>query len=177
MYLTYRRQEHEYLVHFILATSYADPSHLGWDPTMKPLADGHNFDITVQSDDGKCAVYRTLDMLSDAGAYMPLSRGTRVWKAVLVEDGKEVGSPVALKDAWVHPDGLSEGSKFQAVRSAEREAELNEFLDVCFLTVVTHGDVFLDQAREKRDCTIRYLRKATPSEPLDPAKSLKSTLR
>lgn len=147
-------QEHQHVVHFSLAAMYADPARLGWDPTMLPLRDGRNFDVTVRSDDGARAVYRTLDLISDTGAQVPFSRGTRVWKAVLLEDGKEHGEPVVLKDVWVQPEGLSEGAKINAVHSAERVPVLREFVDVSFLTVLTHGDVFLDDARELRDRTL-----------------------
>ena len=82
---------------------------------MTLLGDGRNFDITVHCQDGQSRVYRTLCLISDSGARELHGRGTRVWKAVLLEGGEECGAPVALKDVWVQAKGEPEGVILHAV--------------------------------------------------------------
>ncbi|KAJ3555204.1 hypothetical protein NM688_g2708 [Phlebia brevispora] len=152
--------DHEHVVHFFLSVLYAQPHQLGWDPTMVPLPDGCNYDITVRADAGPPQVYRTLSLLSDSGALEVNSRGTRVWKAVLVEDGRVVGSPVALKDCWADANRTCEGTVIDLVRTAvstsTRATEWSRLLHEAFLTVRHHGYVFLDDARESMDCTLLF---------------------
>ena len=91
-------KEHAPFVHLILSCLYARPEHLGWDPTMIPLSDGRNYDITVLSDDRGPRVYRTLSLLSGSVSNGLRSKGTRVWKVVLLEGGRPTGALIALKD-------------------------------------------------------------------------------
>ena len=120
---------------------------------MTLLSDGRNFDITVQCDDGQMQVYRTLDCISDSGARELHSRGTRVWRAVLVEEGKVRGEPVALKDVWIQSRGETEGVTLYAVYDATRIED--DCIEDAFPTVRAHGYVFLDEKREVRDCTLQ----------------------
>ena len=68
------------------------------------------YEISVRSTAGDVAVYRTIQSLDESGNSHLLGRGTRVWKAVRVQDGRDIGSPVALKDAWVEGSRQREGS-------------------------------------------------------------------
>lgn len=131
---------------------------------MTPLADGHNYDITIHSD-GESMVYRTLQLISDSGAKDVHSRGTRVWKAIAVVDGKETGEPVALKDCWVNSELTPEGEICELVQADAQKSDLDgrtvALLDTTFLTVCCHGHVFLDSGRKVLDC----VRSLTPQNP------------
>lgn len=139
-------------IHFFLAIMYAEPCDLGWDPTITPCGDGLRYNITVHSTDGTTKNYRTLKLISDSGARFIRGRGTRVWKATLVQDGEECGEPVILKDVWVDPDRRREGAILEDIRSVDR-ASFQDHVDLPFLTVICHGDVFLDTARTISDST------------------------
>ena len=67
---------------------------------MIPLDDGCNFDIVVTDKHGNVQMYRTSELLFDEGAQTLNSRGTRVWKARVLEEGLPCGRPVAVRDAW-----------------------------------------------------------------------------
>lgn len=124
---------------------------------MVPLADGRNFDITVRSTDGQTGLYRTLDIISASATKELHGRGTRVWRAVLLKDGKETGEPVALKDTWVDDEGQSEGAKILAIRNTERTTTVfPDFVDHSFLNVQLHGNVFLDDDQTVPDCTRNF---------------------
>lgn len=119
---------------------------------MIPLGDGRNFDITVRSDDGRVSIYRTLEVMSTSGSKALHGRGTRVWKAVPLLDGKADGDPVVLKDVWMDHGEQPEGAKIEAIRTAERKTEFDDFVDRLFLTVKQAGNVFvgdnLDRTRD-----------------------------
>lgn len=131
---------------------YAEPPDLGWDPTMIPSTDGQ-YDITVHPINGTTKTYRTLKLLSHSGAEDLRSKGTRVWRAILFEDGKEYGDPVILKDVWADSHRRYEGEILEDIRSASLPADLQRLIEFSFLTVVCHGDVFLDPQRTILDCT------------------------
>ncbi|KAJ3557298.1 hypothetical protein NM688_g1546 [Phlebia brevispora] len=141
-----------WLVHFCLSIAYAEPHHLGWDPTMRQTEDGR-YDISVYSSNGALVVYRTLELLSRSGVEALKGRGTRVWKAVRVDDGVESGTPMVLKDTWVDPDRESEGAVLEKLRNAERKPDLQRFVDRTFLSREWDGDVFLDRTCSVLDCT------------------------
>ncbi|KAJ3559365.1 hypothetical protein NM688_g393 [Phlebia brevispora] len=148
--------DHLYVIHFFLSLLYADPLELGWDPTMQSLSDGHNFDITIISEDGEARVYRTSALISDSSAQSVRSRATRVWKAIRLEDGEESGEPVALKDTWVEPEQQAEGTVIKAVRDAVSLGN-NNLADQVFPRVEWHGDVVLGDDRRILDCTRSFL--------------------
>ena len=118
---------------------------------MTPLSDGQ-FDITINTDDGQKRVYRTLELIADSSMHGVISRGTRVWKAVLLEEGQPKGDPVVLKDCWVEPGQDPEGALYEAVIRDERALGPDTLPDTQFLTVLCHGDVLID-ADHTLDCT------------------------
>lgn len=146
-------------IHLIVSCLNAMPEQIGQDLTMWPLSDGQNYDIKVQSSDGSSRTYRTLELLSKPSVANLRSKGSRVWKAVLLEHGQPVGAPVALKDVWVDPTLRPEGSAFEAVSRAAGAAELRTDR---FLSVVAHGDVVLNDTTKSIDCT-RSFTPLTPS--------------
>ena len=109
-----------------------------------------HYDIVVRSPNGTEEVYRTQQLLAGSGHYYPMSRGTRVWKAIKLESGKEVGTPVALKDAWVDVNRAREGATSASVLEYAVSDAHQTALHDSLLTVLTHGDVFVAGVR---DCT------------------------
>ena len=135
---------------------YAEPSALGFDPTMtsSQAPDGSvRYDISVPSPSGEVHVYRTTGVLYDGGFGALRGRGTRVWKARrLNEVGELVGAPVALKDSWVDWHREREGDISSRIResSASLEREDFELLNEMLLTILDHGDVLISG---RPDCT------------------------
>ncbi|CCL99699.1 uncharacterized protein FIBRA_01720 [Fibroporia radiculosa] len=144
--------DHRTLIHLALAFLNADPQEAGWDPTMKPVM-GRNgkpllggdckprFDITVHAKDGSEAIFRTTRLISFIGTASMQGRGTRVWEAKRLKDGRESGEPLVLKDCWVDADRLREGTTIRMIREADISEEGRKVLDDHILTVVCHGDV------------------------------------
>ncbi len=118
---------------------------------MTLLENNRGYDITVQPEGGPIRIYRTLELLSKQDVLM--GKGTRVWKVVEICDGKETGTPKALKDCWVEPKRTPEGVIYERMLadvSGSQESTTNP----PFLTVECHGDVYLDKdSREVLDCT------------------------
>ncbi|KAF7790468.1 hypothetical protein EIP86_001423 [Pleurotus ostreatoroseus] len=139
------------LICFVLCISYAKPDQIGRDSTMAPRTDDGKpqYDIQVRSSDGSCTLYRTLDVLSDSGAVRVVSRGTRVWKAVKIENGMPTGAPVALKDAWVDSSRHREGYIHSQVLQSNYLSKERPKFQRYFVTVQTHGDVFQGDEQDR----------------------------
>ena len=164
---------------------------LGFDPTMEAVSQSDDretqYDIVVRSRNGEERVYRTLGLLSNTGGSNLLCRGTRVWRAVPVENGRPTGDPVALKDSWVDASREREGLVNMRIREAAAELAqvplrtavsddarpgspfegsrspvgrtVHEAIASTLMTVITDGDVFVNGAT---DCT-----KSLPEEFID----------
>lgn len=141
------------MIHLFLSLLYAEPHELGWDLTMVMSHDGQQVDITVFSEHTSPIVYRTLELLSGSSTQGFGGRGTRVWKAVKLEDGHECGEPVALKDCWVDPACKPEAKNIEAIREATSTAEARSTIDRLLPDVVCHGDVFVDVGLKILDYT------------------------
>ncbi|OSX62315.1 hypothetical protein POSPLADRAFT_1143236 [Postia placenta MAD-698-R-SB12] len=144
-------EDHSMMVRFILAFAYAKPQDAGWDPTVKrvPGTKGPpRYDIIVRDKDGKETVYRTTRMISDVGANPIRSRGTRVWEARELRNDEEYGPAVVLRDSWIDADRQNEGDILETFRSAKTEPDDEELIDQGLLSVVCHGDVFVDTQRD-----------------------------
>lgn len=141
------------MIHFFLSLIYAEPHELGWDPTMTPLDDGINYDIRLDGFNGSTRTYRTLELMSGLGLSDVRRGGTRVWKAIQLEDGERHGEPVVLKDAWVDAGRTAEGFILESIRNTDRDPNIREYFDTSFPTPLFHGDVFLDLARTNLDYT------------------------
>ena len=131
---------------------YAEDHELGFDPTMKVVkaSDGTSqYEITVRDEAGDERLYRTIKVLSASGGRYLIGRGTRVWKAVEIVDGVEVGDPVALKDCWVDSHREREGTITARIRASPMNDEDKEQLHKVLITVLTHGDVFVDDACDR----------------------------
>lgn len=106
------------------------------------------YDILVRSETGEEQLYRTLELLHDQAAEYLLGRGTRVWKAMKIEHGEEVGEPVALKDAWVDHFREREGDIDTRIRNSVVHGSQSEALSLGLLTIVSHGDVLVAGAQD-----------------------------
>ncbi|KAF7790439.1 hypothetical protein EIP86_001394 [Pleurotus ostreatoroseus] len=148
----------EPMIHFFLALTYADPCQLGWDMSMTPLEDGRNFDIRIDSLDGTQCVYRTQKLLSCPGPFEFRGKGTRVWKAVLLDKGTPQGDPIILKDAWVDADRETEGAILDNIRAipVNTETHAPKYLEDAFPTTICHGYVFVDADKTHVD-SVRLL--------------------
>jgi hypothetical protein len=112
------------------------------------------------SEDGQTVpiVYRTEGILSDFAADALRGRGTRVFKArMLNPNTTEVeGDPVALKDVWVDHDRDSEGEirrKIEEEANDEDKPRIRQYL----MTVLHHGDVLVNYKRDHtRDLILRH---------------------
>lgn len=148
------------MVHFFLSVLHANPHQLGWDTSMRRLPD-ENFDIDIVSD-GQIRTYRTQDMLIDKA---PLGKGTRVWKAVRVEHGKETGPVVVLKDCWVSPKIPREGENIRRIREAiiahDGQSAARLLLDVEW-----DGDVLVNGDEATPDYTLPLQREAVVRDPV-----------
>lgn len=125
---------------------------------MTPLPDFYpHFDIIVRSKEGQTRTYRTVYYLRDTTTY-PDDRlrtsTTRVYRAIRVENGEEIGPPVDLKDTWVHPDCVREGDIIQRIREDALEAEDKELVEQYIPNVEFHGDVFIGDDEPALDCTL-----------------------
>ena len=109
------------------------------------------YDITVRSGRDGEHIYRTMDIVFDAGSDRLLSRGTRVWKAIRIQNGAPVGNPVVLKDAWVSTGRQREGDIDARIRRSAmtlHEDDHARLVDM-LLTVLAHGDVVVANAPDR----------------------------
>lgn len=151
-----RFQDHATVIHLFLALMYAKDHEVGWDPTICYARDRNGevllhdgvprLDITIHKDGEEPEVYRTTRIISDIAADSPLGKGTRVWEAMkLNANNEEVGHPVALKDSWIDHDRMREGDIQAQIRSEMATAKDKEDMDRLFLTVLAHGDVYIQE--------------------------------
>lgn len=143
-------QDHRPFVHFVLSIMYAGQSELGLDPSMTLINEGRQLDIAVHSENGGMRLYRTLGLLAERGPDALHGKGTRVWKAVQIVDGRETGGHIALKDAWVDAERPLEGMTFSQVLAACHSTDPTQHIDDSLVTVEDHGYVVTDGAL---DCT------------------------
>ncbi|KAI0699998.1 hypothetical protein BC835DRAFT_1329496 [Cytidiella melzeri] len=167
--------DHYTLAHFFLSQMYAKSHELGYDPTMKPAADKrpryrNQWDITVHyveegsaGDDGTevktgTATFRTIQVLSNVGAETIRSRGTRVWQARQIINGKEQPETVVIKDYWVDSDRMREATIWRNMLQDAPSDELREPLKRHLLTPLYSGDVVIGG---QIDNTLSLLRRGT----------------
>lgn len=114
------------------------------------------YDIEVPSRNGQHAIYRTRRLIFDAGSQRLRGRGTRVWEAVLLENGVESGDSVVLKDSWVDSALQREGDvleKFREQVTATADPQKKALLDQLFLTVLAHAEVSVERTGEHNGVT------------------------
>ncbi|KAJ3559785.1 hypothetical protein NM688_g130 [Phlebia brevispora] len=139
------------LFQFLLSVMFAEHHQVGYDPTITVIKwdeDDVQCEIAVQTIPGEEHRYRTLQPLSGQEQEYLIGRGTRVWKVIRIEDGHEVGEPVVLKEAWVDSHREREGFIQSRIRAAGASTEYAEALKKALVTVLCHGDVFVDGAQD-----------------------------
>ena len=135
------------LLSFLVRVLFAEEQDLGFDPTMtvyKTLDDGtRQYDISVRQTDGTCQIYRTKGILSDNGGVYLQGRGTRVWSAVRVEDGVEIGDVIALKDSWVDEYREREALLNARIQDSANSEDDRQRLGEMTVQVLSYGDVYV----------------------------------
>lgn len=136
-------QDHRPFVQFMLSIVYARQPELGLDPSMTLIDEGQQLDIAVHSEDGGTRLYRTLGLLAEREPDALYGKGTRVWKAVQIVDGRETGDHIALKDAWVAAEQPLEGTVFSQLFNACHSTDPSQQINNSLVTVEAHGDVLM----------------------------------
>ncbi|KAJ3552849.1 hypothetical protein NM688_g3933 [Phlebia brevispora] len=134
------------LFRILFSLMFANRPQIGFDPTMAPIhLDGGptQYELTVRAHSGEEHVYRTMELLSEPSTHDLRGRGTRVWKAIKVQNGQGIGEPVALKDAWIDSYREREGVIDSRIRASAISEAQKGVLEMCLLTVLCHGDVFV----------------------------------
>ena len=142
----------------VIALESASCTALGYDPTIERVGEVDSkavYHIKVPVDPKfilgdvpKFRLFKTEDLLSDAGAEAFRGRGMRVWKVREVVDGKPAGPPMVLKDSFINEDRPREGNTIMKIVGALPEGDKRR---LHFLTVVVHGDVVVDDRPDTTD--------------------------
>ncbi|GJE97385.1 hypothetical protein PsYK624_136020 [Phanerochaete sordida] len=153
-------KERYILVHFILSVMYADPADLGWDPTIVRHRCAYTgtfyYDITVHPEGKATEVYRTKQVLANIGAEAPLGRGTRVWRAVKLVDGRESDIVVAIKDSWIDSDRKREGDIDQMIKASAPAGSVHaKLFKKYMLRIECYGDVIVNNVKDETDALHR----------------------
>jgi Fungal protein kinase len=160
-------QDPQNLIKLFAAFAFADQTSLGFDPTIEKHEDGKQFIFSVRPTIEKCEDdkkqkqpitsvhpnnkpqprrFLTIKLINSYGAEPFRGRGTRVFKAIEIEqDGSEKGLPVVLKDIWVDNDLAREGAILAQLHS-EADSEDKQLVKKHFLNTECHGDVWTDDA-------------------------------
>ncbi|KAF8909743.1 hypothetical protein CPB84DRAFT_1765356 [Gymnopilus junonius] len=130
-------KEPKRFIHLVLSLSFADPTDLGYDPTVRLYKNIPESEFQYDIEFGG-STYRTLEILSSFQADTIRGRATRVFKARKVVNGKvnENGPFYVIKDIWMDDNRESEGKILENVlRTVPKEFHPH------FLNVIGHGNV------------------------------------
>ena len=150
------------MIRLFAAFAFADEAELGFDLGMKPVPDNPGqFDITVHPSDAEESprTFRTVELLSSFGAEPLRGRGTRVFKAIELDESENPkGQHVVLKDIWIDSDRMREGNILTELYEAAEENDKPLVLKY-FLTAIFHGDVrtISDSPDDTAKCIMRGL--------------------
>ena len=72
-----------------------------------------------------------------------------MWSAIRIENGREVGEPIALKDAWVDDYRAREGTICSEILTSALSDIGRRNLQSVMPTVLLHGDVFVAGAQDE----------------------------
>ena len=116
----------------------------------KTMDDGsHQYDVLLRLEDGTCETYRTRRLLSDGGGVHLHGRGTRVWEAVRLENGKETADIVALKDSWVDDYRDREVSLNSRIRETAASQSERDMLREMMVQINAQGDVYVSDKLDR----------------------------
>ncbi|GJE95074.1 hypothetical protein PsYK624_112530 [Phanerochaete sordida] len=180
--------EREVLVDFILRTTFAKRSEIGFDETitrlsgLSPVDQSVRYDIQVRDpkktpQEPLVKTYRTRRLISEVGALSPRGRGTRVWEVYELDgNGEELrklddkgnlvlADTLVVKETWSDVDRLSEGEIIDKIRSkAEAAGKLYDF-ETHFMDTSRFGDVYIDDGPDSRPDTTAGFRQSRLSAP------------
>ncbi|KAG2336207.1 hypothetical protein BDR05DRAFT_971181 [Suillus weaverae] len=117
---------------------------LGWDPTVRRIRDGKDFQYKFTIGD---EVFTTTREIATYGADSMVGRGTRVYEAT---DAK--GKKVAIKDSWRESNRLSEGEILEKIlASCAEKLQSEELADAKkhFVGIQLWEDVIIDDTRDE----------------------------
>ena len=124
---------------------------------VKQLDGRAQYDYTVEDADGRQITYRTSKLIAHSTSDDVGGKGTRIWKAVRLEDGQPCGAPLVLKDVWIHEELSREGQNLADIRLSDSSEPAQKLFDRTLLTVLHDGDVVIrpQSALDPpyRDCT------------------------
>ncbi|KAI3607815.1 other 1 protein kinase [Moniliophthora roreri] len=155
--------EQKPLVHFLLATSFASKTDLGYDPTVRRKLVGQGktksvvYEYMVYDEEkGREVWYRTVDaVLSNYRANRPLGRAIRVWKVRELDDkGEPFGPTYVLKDYWITLNSMTEGQIQSNIFEAAGRVRSNQDFRKYFMTILHDTIVRIDG---KEDTTELHL--------------------
>uniref|UniRef100_A0A0W0GBD5 Protein kinase domain-containing protein n=2 Tax=Moniliophthora roreri TaxID=221103 RepID=A0A0W0GBD5_MONRR len=145
--------EQKPLVHFLLATSFASKTDLGYDPTVRRKLVGQGktksvvYEYMVYDEEkGREVWYRTVDaVLSNYRANRPLGRAIRVWKVRELDDkGEPFGPTYVLKDYWITLDSMTEGQIQSNIFKVAGQVRPNQDFRKYFMTILHDTIVRID---------------------------------
>ncbi|KAI0089552.1 hypothetical protein BDY19DRAFT_1056546 [Irpex rosettiformis] len=145
--------DHETVVHFFLSIMFAQKSRLGYDPTIsvaKRAKDQRStkYGIKVRGKDGRESTYIMEEVVANMSSGTLQGRSTRVWRGKKADaNGHSTGHNMVIKDCWIDSSREREGDFLAEIFEAAKKSPNPEHLPRIqkhFLTVVQHGDVFID---------------------------------
>lgn len=141
------------MTHFFVSLMYARPEELGYDPTITPARDpkaraNNQYDIVVRDVEGTSWMYRTTRLISSIGAESLRGRGTRVWEAQRLINGRPQGKSVALKDSWIDDHRDREAAILEKIIASASSVKDRETLVRHLLTIMCYGDVYVNGAKD-----------------------------
>ncbi|EUC55231.1 kinase domain protein, putative [Rhizoctonia solani AG-3 Rhs1AP] len=114
-----------HLVRILISVLLAPPDRLGVDPDMELVLSRNpdaapSYSITIRnSGTGEPTTYRTLEMISSAGADSMVGPGTRLWLVQKLVANELHGPCYTLKDTWVHEDCTPEHVRLEDIRTTQ----------------------------------------------------------
>lgn len=154
-------QNHSEIVHFFLSIMFANPTQLGYDPTITTVFYGKKqkeniYDITLEWEDDKGrdqkTVFRTTEVIANISAEAIRGRGTRVWRGYPLDDPE---TSIVIKDCWIDDDRKREADILADILDAAKKRDAEEpgatyveFVERHFLEVSCHGDVLVGSQQD-----------------------------
>lgn len=175
--LTKRSQEYKNIIRWVVSLAFGKAHELGYDTSMRAVSGTTRgqYDIVVRDEHGKERVFRAYKLLYSVGAEALRGRGTRVWEAIEIVDGAEVGSPVALKDTWIDSGRDREGDIIETIRAAACKSSDPDALLPHLPEVVCHGYVYVAEQKDTtRIPTATWYMETTESPAFDSSTQAKN---
>lgn len=127
---------------------------------VRSKANRLQYDFDVRRADGSTSTFRSLELISGGHSKAVVQGKTRVWKVVPIINGVPTGQPVVLKDCWIYEELEREGETLRKIQLSENSEEFQRVFSANFLTVISHGEVFVGSNEDALYCdrTINHRR-------------------